>query len=258
MWIIQEIVLATQWLLMAGSCIVSAVELVHFYEFTNAIEGQTVSQPSFIPEPLWRILALSPFRFPCLHMKKTYYSLREANRAERFKYITFFTDHRATDPRDKVFAFQSLVGNLVEVDYSKSTQNVYGEYAKEWVLCSHTLDLLCFSGRGLGPNHDPGIPSWVPNWHEISVFEDYKIGRVNVFHFTADRGLTDLPGSHHPSVTDHFVVNVFGSQFDGIAQVFPLCSLDQPGTFARIFKTLLRGRDPNGVPFLQIFLRCLS
>jgi hypothetical protein len=74
-------------------------------------------------------------------------------------------DRESTDPRDKVFALFSLIGDKYSVsmkpDYSKSVEETYIDVTKEIIRCEKSLDvLLAASGSEFGK----GLPSWVPNW----------------------------------------------------------------------------------------------
>lgn len=62
-------------------------------------------------------------------------------------------NHQATDPKDKIFAFQTLVGNIVLVDYRRSVKEIYCGYVKDWATAAEVADKLHFlrlAGVGLG------------------------------------------------------------------------------------------------------------
>ncbi|KAJ4334110.1 hypothetical protein N0V95_009253 [Ascochyta clinopodiicola] len=74
-------------------------------------------------------------------------------------------DRASTDPRDKVFAMLGLVGEAEDVslkpDYSKSTEQVYREVAREIIVKQGHMDVLLAAS---GVDGNEGIPSWVPDW----------------------------------------------------------------------------------------------
>jgi hypothetical protein len=68
-----------------------------------------------------------------------------------------------TEPRDRIFAVLSLVGNDMKnivVDYSLPVREVAVQAIKKLVLTNNRLDSLIFSQN---PNREQGIPSWAPN-----------------------------------------------------------------------------------------------
>ena len=104
-------------------------------------------------------------------------------------------DYDATDPRDKVFASMSLMYNedvgrempvLMATDYTKTTEEVYGDVARYCIRKDRNLDALCmvqphrasvklpdddYLGLGATPHHHlEGLPvpkpfaSWIPRW----------------------------------------------------------------------------------------------
>lgn len=81
--------------------------------------------------------------------------------------IASITSHlKATDARDKIYGILSLYENpLLQPDYSKTTNQVYTEFAK--LTLNHQLALLQWSGIfNCGNNID--WASWVPNWDHIT------------------------------------------------------------------------------------------
>lgn len=71
----------------------------------------------------------------------------------------------ATDPRDKIFSLSWILEDLKvttpEVDYTKSTQQVYMEAARACILQSNSIAILYQAG---GVSSFAGLPSWVPDW----------------------------------------------------------------------------------------------
>jgi hypothetical protein len=73
----------------------------------------------------------------------------------------------ATDPRDKVFALRSLVGNRAKdvdflIDYTKSVEEVFTQTAL-FLLPVVKLDIL----QATGLPHVRQMASWIPDWSQI-------------------------------------------------------------------------------------------
>lgn len=145
-------------------------------------------------------------------------------------------DRDATDPRDKVFAILGLVGEnysdtLPNIDYSKSTEEVYREVASLIITKENSLDiLLAASGLDNGGN----LPSWVPDWrrraneYRPALFINASFMRMQCYH----GGSTDAvyfhghgyfaSGNMEPQAKFHNnlgILQVRAVMFDSIAEV---------------------------------------
>lgn len=145
-------------------------------------------------------------------------------------------DRDATDPKDKVFAILGLVGEnysvtLPNVDFSKSTEEVYREIASLIITKENSLDiLLAASGLASGAN----MPSWVPDWrrsaneYRPALFVNASFMRMQCYH----AGSTDAvyfhghgysaSGAMEPQAIFHDDLNVLQVRavvFDTIAEV---------------------------------------
>ena len=72
---------------------------------------------------------------------------------------------QATKPEDKIFGLYSIYTALgVPIpapDYTKSLAQVYQEATAAIVIYYRSLHVLCYTD---GNWHNPGLPSWVPDW----------------------------------------------------------------------------------------------
>jgi hypothetical protein len=76
---------------------------------------------------------------------------------------------RATNPRDHIYALLGLAvdGQDIEIDYSKSVEDVFIDVSKKVLRKSEHLILLNSAGRGSNEsteNESSLLPSWVPGW----------------------------------------------------------------------------------------------
>ena len=105
---------------------------------------------------------------------------RERAKADPFQVFSFSKNCDAKDGRDKLFAFTAFANLRVKPDYSKTTEEVYVDFARSFLkraLKNDTTTHSKASGRhGPGPvvsgflcnagkllqKHD--LPSWAPDW----------------------------------------------------------------------------------------------
>jgi hypothetical protein len=103
---------------------------------------------------------------------------------------------QATEPRDKIYGLLGLSDafafpgcNPPAIDYSRPIEDVYRDWARFLIETQKVLDLLYISQR---MEHDPNLPSWVPDWRKarhdllltLDVFQSsfkYTGPRVSVF-----------------------------------------------------------------------------
>lgn len=76
-----------------------------------------------------------------------------------------FSSRQCIDPRDRIYALQSLmrdpVDDLLRSDYSKSVEEVYSNATRHFTADRESLDVIC------GHRYEKGIrslPSWVPDY----------------------------------------------------------------------------------------------
>ncbi|KAK1761227.1 heterokaryon incompatibility protein-domain-containing protein, partial [Echria macrotheca] len=89
---------------------------------------------------------------------------------------------QASDPRDKVFALLGVISGAAAdgliADYSLSMEHVYTGFASFALQKLGAISLLKYAG---GYEKSPGLPSWVPDWRQLS--QDWAImARIKLFH----------------------------------------------------------------------------
>lgn len=72
-----------------------------------------------------------------------------------------------TDPRDKVYGVAGLITHWadLDIDYAKTTEEVYQNAAVCLFEKSQSLELLLHAGIEMGNTVSPTLPSWVPDWN---------------------------------------------------------------------------------------------
>ncbi len=86
---------------------------------------------------------------------------------------------KATDPRDRVYAFLNLVdrGYDIKPNYgaSNTPANTFATAAARIMLFEQNLDILFYANES---ERIDGLPSWAPDWTSPGVFRPLEIGRV--------------------------------------------------------------------------------
>ncbi|KAH7119998.1 heterokaryon incompatibility protein-domain-containing protein [Dendryphion nanum] len=94
----------------------------------------------------------------------------------------------STDARDKVYGLLSLMDDptrsLIQVDYSKTAEELYTEVAVAHIKDECTLDLLIHVGHDIKSNSASSLilPSWVPDWSKTVMKTDFP-------HYLSHNGL---------------------------------------------------------------------
>ena len=138
--------------------------------------------------------------------------------SEKYGLVAAVKSYSATDPRDKIFAVQGLVKNIYPPDYSKSVSQIYTEYAMAWIENLGVRDIFRLAGRVHGFNNQFNLPSWAPDWQELSrtnwMYDSALKG------FDASHGLNCLASSQM-RFTSYFTLEAPGVQCDSIEVVYP-------------------------------------
>lgn len=148
-WIIQEIALANDAILLCGDWQIPWDDLVSAFDLTDMLQmsGRHV------------------VKYGVHRLNRLEYSRTDGARHLLEYLLTLHRGAGVTDPRDQVYGLLGLAkdGDLFEVDYSKSVAEVYLDAAKTILLSSSNLKLLHLMVTPQG-GRDPLLPSWVPDW----------------------------------------------------------------------------------------------
>lgn len=74
--------------------------------------------------------------------------------------------NEAINDLDRLYGLHGLANtdrDLLEIDYSKSVDEIYFRYTKSFIEKHKSLDLMVFASIFL-PSADSSLPSWVPDW----------------------------------------------------------------------------------------------
>jgi len=171
MWVIQEVGLSKRVVLTWGD---AEILWIHFIMVPLLLDG--VSSLPDVFSGIFKPLQMKYLFGPALNEG----FLEALYRAQLFL---------ATDPRDKIFGLlahpTACVGPegqlAVEPNYTKSWQQVYLEFANNWIEHRNNLEILSAVRHHLGGRFmDDSFPSWVPCWDApgggmLGLFEaDYK------------------------------------------------------------------------------------
>ena len=244
-WILQEMVLAQSLTVMVGKHGIDFEAVMKFVQLAEQFSPESRLGEGIIPFeilyllksnwiPIWNHLTVRKFRE---HSK----SFKEWRDSEKLEAIFSTLDHQATDPKDKVFALQGLLGNIIPPDYSRSTIEVYSSLVAKYIEILQDLNILHFSGTAIYPpgTVEPGTPSWVPDWQAISLQDSW-------LHFPAltshsDRGL-DAFRSFQARVVDERSLRVNACICDTVLDVEPILTTESVN-FVRIYRKFLHNKE---------------
>jgi hypothetical protein len=160
-WIIQEVVKAREAIIKCGMCIITWESLSRV---ASAIDFET-SRPSGTSgtsngSPTHRIRFINRLR---------------AEQPDPVDLLIGARDYRASDPRDKIYAFLGLSRFDIEANYETTTTvDLYVRFAGQYLLKAlsdthidgkksrKAMNLISSAGRA---NQQEQLPSWVPDWN---------------------------------------------------------------------------------------------
>ncbi|CZR67070.1 uncharacterized protein PAC_16969 [Phialocephala subalpina] len=258
-WILQEIVLARDVLIMCGEECISWQDVAAVDKWLGAIKIND-EHPPFMRNFLMPHLALlaSKMRGP-VEMIETLRKLwhtpssdSEIKRAS-LQILRENASLRATDPRDKIYGLLGLMCFDIVPDYSKPVRDVFTEAAAKHLEYFGLRETL--NQAGIGYEDTFGLPSWVPNWNNLPRYWNQASGILMATTKTVDFVLDK-------SKPEALKVLVF--QLGKITDLEPVDFPDQGSQemSKRVLdfcqNALARYGDrpyPTGIPILQAILR---
>lgn len=172
-WIVQELVLAQELVVVFGDNEFQWDELVYFAEAFQDVEnaaslGVPDAASSGVDIPFAQITML----YVISKIRKDFHRYKGLTIRETMIYGPKFN---ASDPRDNIFAFQGLCSDMIpssiRPNYRIPPADLFVNAARE--LMNDSLWFLQFAGLGFGERamesrfasvSDADLPSWVPNW----------------------------------------------------------------------------------------------
>lgn len=155
-WIVQEIILASDALIVCGS------NEIDWKVFCQAIDRLIAAQ--LTDGVVMGLVEEEPFRWYKSIISMRSLSLTESLGDKLLDLLIHVREREATNPRDKVFSVLGLMDGKSEAmgiipDYTGSTEEVFRHTAVCILRHSSTLDIL-----GLASMTAKGLPSWAPSW----------------------------------------------------------------------------------------------
>jgi hypothetical protein len=267
-WILQETVVARSLWIMSG---LRLLDFAHFQQFDD-LHAVFISKDAshILDTDLYYHLA-QPQAF-----RSGFCALTAGFRADEYfrtaplkvdgaKFRPYFlttTNYLASDPRDKIFGIQGLLGEIVKPDYEASVAEVYTSFAKSWIEDSN-LDIIIWADESqqITSAEPLGLPSWVPDWQFNAVAYAWRPDYHTYSRSSSSRGLESLC-KESPRITKASYLEVEGCVCDIIENVmelhwlFPISNfLDDFWAFCRSYiKRAAAKAYPSGITPLQACL----
>ncbi|KAJ4060600.1 hypothetical protein NW761_002644 [Fusarium oxysporum] len=175
-WIIQEIVVASDFVLLWGDITISKREFKNFRLAALYYKLSDVDVEKGSPGVVWNAVAL-------LYMG--HYKVGDDS---LLQLVSSTSSTNATDARDKIFALIGLAGDRsygIVPDYSRSETEVFSEFARLVIVAENNLNILDHSYVE-SPEDPERLPLWAPRWHSDD--DSHKHYLIN-YKFTASRSL---------------------------------------------------------------------
>lgn len=183
-WITQELVLSRNVVVLCGQQTLSLIAFWVIWEWLLRIEG--LPCPEQVDSGLWSFLSSREGRrllgWGALNKLPNLMELMRDSRNAPEQDLALIWHElvlhtrilQATDPRDKLYSVLGILDRKFKPDYSASIEEVFYDFAKQYVYAEKRLSVLREAGHGTffgtpeHPRHRLFVPSWVPNWDALS------------------------------------------------------------------------------------------
>jgi hypothetical protein len=143
--------------------------------------GLETRRPTFFPSKLWlfRTIAIERATSSTLGSVGRIQGRRLNSKPLNWKmtelqaFCEFSLSLLASNPKDKLYALLNIMDLDIEINYSDSTsvKALYTQFARLYLGAEQGSELLACSGVGKGVANEFQLPSWVPDWHMLSMQE---------------------------------------------------------------------------------------
>lgn len=164
-WIIQELGLGTDVILLFGSASIDWLKLVRVCDLIRWKAIGLVNTLNLHPYRVWNSYRVYATR----EQLKVLFEYKQPRPLALLEVLVSGRDHQASDDRDRVYA---LLGHtsawaegslIIQPDYARSVEDTYCELAMRLVQLSKSLALLS-AVQHEEDFHESSLPSWVPLW----------------------------------------------------------------------------------------------
>ncbi|RDW56543.1 heterokaryon incompatibility protein [Coleophoma cylindrospora] len=168
-WIVQEIAFAPSVLLVAGHSMLLWEKVEDFLDADAYVEQYGIPDAfhgPFSHDISVRSWANGAIAYPQImsHQRRVVRDSGQGDGSSLLDVLARFRYTDSTDPRDKIYGLLGLVSEKldIEIDYSRSVNDVYMDCMKRLIEHSQNLDLLCQTPWELYGNKDRStdLPSW--------------------------------------------------------------------------------------------------
>jgi hypothetical protein len=226
-WIVQEVALPQRALIVRGNAVFESAyfwyaitlwESVIQPEVTNLV---TAVQKLFIINSGHR----SSLSLMAFHNHQVFGPESDTPFVSKLQqHILGTRHHSASDPRDKVYGLLGLVDENSEEcipDYKKNVIQVYTDVVVSYIQATNKFASIYFEGIGiLHENRIPGLPSWVPDFSNITD-RSYRI------HTLVEPGMPEFSSAEDTTAKvtfseDFKLLTAVGTIVDEVSDIEPI------------------------------------
>jgi hypothetical protein len=261
-WVYQEVVLARKATLVCGPDRIGWDRLMKAVQNWTRLQEPELGYISLAQHILLKRTGYDKMVSMCLHrlarLSRTVGTTwkSEAKLLDLDTLLERTRHMKSTDPRDKIYAMLGAVDIYfpISVDYRKSTEEVYTQYAQAFIERRESLDLV--TGAGMGRvNASPSLrlPTWVPDLRAIP-------RDANPFPF--NKYLYKASGPEKPVTSfskNGSILHADGFMIDMVARALPYqCSPAYRLDWRDLAVGSCPATFPSGITVYQAFFRTMT
>ena len=250
-WILQEFLLPERLFIACGSTEFEASVLIEAYQtwfYLCYLDPKANQNRLELPGHVTYLSSITNLSGFLDHRM----AFREHGPDKHFGLLGFTGRLVATDPRDKIYGILGVTRHEIVPDYTKSTREVYIEYAKERVRLGLGEFILDYAGSGIlaDGKRSYSLPSWVLDWNTL--------GTPGVRRTTTTSGGTLLPTASFRVESDSSLLWVKAIRLQRVVKTYTFeklvwDDLDFWQEWGRAGEAVY----PTGLPTLQALFRTL-
>jgi hypothetical protein len=165
-WIIQELCYAKRLWFMVGWRIIPYETMSTVSRLIASIRSEATPKPCFFNSVSWKLISHDRLFHKNLVGMITDFQRTTATNAASAIHTAYFSNtvyHKASNPRDKIYAVPGFTQSGHAPNYNTTIKHIYTEFAGRYLKDYETILLLKYTGVGYDFENEFHLPSWIPD-----------------------------------------------------------------------------------------------
>lgn len=222
-WVQQERILCWAFeanLIYCGAEVLTFTDMILFFKFVSAIDIRAINPPE-IGYVQWQEI-LSNLKIPIMEPVVGLRAMWKRGVSLPILVHMLAKTWKATDPRDMVYGYRSVLNLDMDVDYGKTVREIYLEWHAEVLRDCRAHDRveeygIGMAGQAISKENPHNLPSWLPDLTILNMrsYVDQGLDKSNL----EPGGRFHLGVAEGQQYSDDGVLSTYGVAYDLVCRI---------------------------------------